>query len=467
MIIRKKHIRETDIEETQTTEVEDPKVHIGRGGGNEIQLDDLRVSLNHATIDKIAGTYVLTDLNSAHGTYVNHIPVGVHQLANNDKIQIGFYTLLITISSPDAPVTILVEQTEAGALPEQEEKFEYLSKYKLSTGFFTKSTLTVFAVIVILSGAIAAIALGKKTLFAPGKVSKSHALFENRCSQCHAASWNGVSDESCKTCHDAPIHHENQLFTPPCAECHPEHREPLLLASIEDRSCTRCHANLRTTKASLTQFERGIRGFNKGHPEFAVTVRMDNQKGPTRVRLSDKFNVKDTAQVELNHKIHLKPDLRGPAGPEQLTCDSCHQIDGQGAYMLPIEYQKQCMKCHLLEFDRRFLKKVVPHDKPEVVHDFLVMLFTQYLLNHPEELEDKERLLTSEGAGSVRQWVGKQVEGTEKVLAEKICKECHILTGRSPGSQLPVIEKTAITQRWLPHSVFDHRTHIYLQLSCT
>ena len=472
-----KSVRENNIEETQTTRIDGSRIRIGRGTENEIRLDDPSVSLNHAVIEKGEETYLLKDLGSAKGISVNHRQAQSCQLADNDRIQIGPYTLFITLPSPGDPVTIVVERTQAGILPGRGEIVEYVSKYKLSTSLFKKTTLTVLGAVLLLAGTVTAIVMGERTAFAPGEVSESHSLFENDCSRCHAVAWQGVSDKSCTTCHAGPRHQENQWVTPACTECHMEHRGRIVLASVRDQHCIQCHSNLKTKDGSPSRFESRILSFHKGHPEFAVSVRTQNGAEAVRVRISDPQNLIDMAQLKLNHKVHLDPELRGPEGYEQLDCTRCHEMDGAGAYMLPIRYEKHCSKCHRLEFDERFPERVVPHDELGVIHSYLITTYSQSVFEYPEDFragtDGSQRRLprrpfTPEEEKSNWRWVAQQVRKTEQLLFKrKVCSECHVLEGSSPETPFRKVAETSIPQRWLPLSVFDHQAHANLRLACT
>jgi pSer/pThr/pTyr-binding forkhead associated (FHA) protein len=67
---------------------------IGRAKDNDIVVENLSVSRNHARIRFHNGKYVLTDLNSANGTFVNGQRQTKVELAHNDLIQIGKHTLV-------------------------------------------------------------------------------------------------------------------------------------------------------------------------------------------------------------------------------------------------------------------------------------------------------------------------------------------------------------------------------------
>lgn len=67
---------------------------------NEIVLNDPRVSSQHAKIRSEKGEYVLYDLGSSNGTFVNGLEVsGPRTLANQDKIQVGETVMLFQVAA--------------------------------------------------------------------------------------------------------------------------------------------------------------------------------------------------------------------------------------------------------------------------------------------------------------------------------------------------------------------------------
>jgi len=66
---------------------------IGRKPHNDIQIDNLAVSGEHAVIVTILNDSFLEDLGSTNGTVVNGNPVKKHFLQNNDVIEFGKYKL--------------------------------------------------------------------------------------------------------------------------------------------------------------------------------------------------------------------------------------------------------------------------------------------------------------------------------------------------------------------------------------
>jgi pSer/pThr/pTyr-binding forkhead associated (FHA) protein len=69
-------------------------VTIGRHEDNTIVLDNPRVSGYHARIDKTGFDYILTDLQSTNGTFVNSENIVSRKLLHGDRIKIGEHFLL-------------------------------------------------------------------------------------------------------------------------------------------------------------------------------------------------------------------------------------------------------------------------------------------------------------------------------------------------------------------------------------
>src|SRR3990170_4338862 len=73
---------------------------IGRKPHNDIQIDNLAVSGEHAVIVTILNDCFLEDLGSTNGTLVNGNPVKKHFLKNNDVVELGKYRLKFVGEAP-------------------------------------------------------------------------------------------------------------------------------------------------------------------------------------------------------------------------------------------------------------------------------------------------------------------------------------------------------------------------------
>jgi predicted component of type VI protein secretion system len=100
---------------------------IGRKPHNDIQIDNLAVSGEHAIIMTILNDSFLEDLGSTNGTLVNGQPVKKHFLQSSDTIEIGKYKLKYMNEAPASMNQAEFEKTmvlraPAAAVPKQEVK---------------------------------------------------------------------------------------------------------------------------------------------------------------------------------------------------------------------------------------------------------------------------------------------------------------------------------------------------------
>lgn len=334
-------------------------------------------------------------------------------------------------------------------------------------------------------------------VYSSGRLSRAHAVLEKECQVCHDRVPGEFSAKAnmfgCLNCHDGPMHHSPDYSQNDCTSCHREHRGPINISTTDTESCAACHSNLRAHGGG-SNFANEIRTFADGHPEFAALRPVGG--GPAG----------DPTTIKLNHAIHLK-SIRGPNGTlVNLECGNCHsptavapslaysdaryraaavsykdsdeflpiRADGlkppkpvtSRELMAPVKFANACAACHLLTFDKRF-DEGVPHDKPEVVHAFLVKKFQQYIAAHPSEVRvqrDPGRDLSGKPLPpQVRvltpaQWVTERTADAEELLWRKTCKQCHALTP-SQSSALPEVAAANVRVEWMPHAKFNHDAH--------
>ena len=87
------------------------RITIGRKPHNDIQVDNLAVSGEHAAIITILNDSFIEDLNSTNGTLVNSKPIKKHFLQHNDVIEIGKHKLKYFNDKPAATDTNDFEKT--------------------------------------------------------------------------------------------------------------------------------------------------------------------------------------------------------------------------------------------------------------------------------------------------------------------------------------------------------------------
>jgi pSer/pThr/pTyr-binding forkhead associated (FHA) protein len=83
------------------------EVIIGRSNEVDVVLPSDKVSRRHAALRFWGGDYVLKDLKSRNGTFVNTQKVSVAKLEPGDSIRLGEYELHFEKFSPKAPNTII------------------------------------------------------------------------------------------------------------------------------------------------------------------------------------------------------------------------------------------------------------------------------------------------------------------------------------------------------------------------
>ncbi len=96
------------IKEVQLTK---DRTTLGRRPYNDIVIDNLAVSGEHAVMQMSGGSVTIEDLNSTNGTYVNGKAVKKQQLANDDLIEIGKYKIRYVAEGNEAATADQYEKT--------------------------------------------------------------------------------------------------------------------------------------------------------------------------------------------------------------------------------------------------------------------------------------------------------------------------------------------------------------------
>lgn len=81
--------------------LEDDVIRAGRHPDSQIFLDDITVSRRHVEIRREAEGYVVYDVGSLNGTYVNRQRVDRAPLRNGDELQIGTFKLVYMVGGGD------------------------------------------------------------------------------------------------------------------------------------------------------------------------------------------------------------------------------------------------------------------------------------------------------------------------------------------------------------------------------
>ena len=89
-------------------------VSIGRDPGSDIFLDNAGISRQHARIERTPGGYVVEDLGSANGTFINDSQVQKEFVGHDDVVQIGKFTLWVGVESDRRERSLLNQQMNPG-----------------------------------------------------------------------------------------------------------------------------------------------------------------------------------------------------------------------------------------------------------------------------------------------------------------------------------------------------------------
>src|SRR3954463_10935267 len=101
------------IKEVQLTK---DRTTLGRRPYNDIVIDNLAVSGEHAVLQMSGQEVYLEDLNSTNGSYVNGKAVKKQLLQNNDTVEIGKYKIKF-INEEAGPTFEKTMIMKAGAVP--------------------------------------------------------------------------------------------------------------------------------------------------------------------------------------------------------------------------------------------------------------------------------------------------------------------------------------------------------------
>lgn len=83
--------------EGSTYLVDQDAVTVGRHPDSNIFLDDITVSRRHSVIERHDDEFLIRDVGSLNGTYVNHDRVDHKPIVDGDEIQVGRFVLIFRV----------------------------------------------------------------------------------------------------------------------------------------------------------------------------------------------------------------------------------------------------------------------------------------------------------------------------------------------------------------------------------
>jgi pSer/pThr/pTyr-binding forkhead associated (FHA) protein len=103
------------IKEVQITK---DKTTLGRRPYNDIVIDNLAVSGEHAVLQMVGADVFIEDLNSTNGTYINGKAVKKQLLAHNDTVEVGKYKIKFMVEDgTDYEKTMIMKPGARSAAP--------------------------------------------------------------------------------------------------------------------------------------------------------------------------------------------------------------------------------------------------------------------------------------------------------------------------------------------------------------
>jgi hypothetical protein len=102
--------------------LDQPTTSAGRHPDSDIFLDDVTVSRRHAEFRRDGAEFVVVDVGSLNGTYVNREPVDTAVLANGDEVQIGKFRLVFLTGPRDGGSAGAGSETTPATAPPSVDK---------------------------------------------------------------------------------------------------------------------------------------------------------------------------------------------------------------------------------------------------------------------------------------------------------------------------------------------------------
>ena len=122
--------------------IDEEPISLGRVSENRIPINDLSVSRRHCVVVRQGEAFLLRDLDSHNGTFVNGVPVDERYLEDGDRIDVGDSSFLFRLDGAEIPEhrTPVVLDTGRSALLTH---FELKTPWALELAALLKVTTTV------------------------------------------------------------------------------------------------------------------------------------------------------------------------------------------------------------------------------------------------------------------------------------------------------------------------------------
>lgn len=309
-------------------------VSIGREHSSGITLEDEAVSLRHAVIDQRDGGFLLRDVGSSNGVYVNRTRVVEHRLIDGDIISIGAHGLVVVLGPGCLGLSVRTP-TLTGDLPAKGRALGLVDQPLAKDGSKKKrkkaSDLVWYATSDLDRGGFRARAAIVALVFGLGLTTwmladgDSEVLAGRRLAEHHEAPA-FVADaktrglDRCTACHVGA----GQVSTLKCLDCHPHNRptDGHVAANLE---CVGCHLEHQGTDFEASASAVFSCGGCHPNPHEALAR--------TRPQIVAAFDRDTPGDVDF-HLVHDAQDVR---------CLACHAYEAEAR---PDAIREACGQCH-------------------------------------------------------------------------------------------------------------------------
>lgn len=483
-------------------------ITIGRATTQDIFLSDSGIALEHARIRIKSAEQVYIETARATGIEINGHLETKAKLELWDKIVLGGYIISV-VPAEGYDLSLLVEEQKKAAAPEktaiatdvpvvaseQEPAKEMprlqrlamnLSETRLSKRRWSWSVF-IFVICVFLLLPLTFSLMGKPNamlaaflpgdrFWSAGRISHVHRYFGSSCNTCHRKPFVRVENEVCINCHRDTTAHTHMDKMPAnmtlvengrCGHCHQEHNDTLSLKPGHQNLCVGCHGTL-SGQAGVQTLLLNVSDFGADHPQFRPTVFATGAW--LRMPIGHP-QLQHNTGLKFSHAVHLKSEgVDSPQGQRVLECADCHHPEPGGAYMLPVNMERDCQSCHQLNFDPAVPERTLPHGDLAQLSLFLNEFYALQALqggytsaDAPDSIKRRRRpneRVSKREQRDALQWARRTaLKITREVVETRICISCHTITTASGDAAGWSIEPVHQPLRWFPLSRFNHAKH--------
>lgn len=383
----------------RAAEVARPVVSIGRQSDNDIHLQDLAVSPQHAEIETLDGRHLTVRARGTLGFGLDGRVVTAVEIDAAKGAELRFGGHRLTIGQDGERVSVTVERVEAlsDASEDKDEQAVFslrgmMPGKRVSAWGFAALVLFAFLALPIWTWATYRDAKVRPNgyhadqAWSSGSLSLAHKSLENNCQACHTEPFVAVRDAACATCHaDAHDHADPRRLAvasapqglggqmklmvasafnkPPgrCVDCHTEHEGAGWMQPTAQQFCADCHGELKSRLPDTPLLDAS--DFGTAHPEFrpAVIVQPGGDK-PVLRRISFAQKPSEDNGLKFPHALHLSrtggvarmaQTMKAEQGyGDALACKDCHTPDATGTRFQPVNMEQDCAQCHSLAYDQ-------------------------------------------------------------------------------------------------------------------